>query len=152
MDGKNFIAGHQGKGKKKTMRKHKLLLLLIILAVIMMALIVYVFVLYRSGDVSNYEPPQSPSASSSERVQSDLQNLSQALNAYFVKNMEYPERLEALQPEFLDRMVYDPLSGRPYLYTLYETEGTARYRVSVPDPKLYNAKEFYLEDGKLIKD
>jgi len=133
------------------MRKHKLLLLAFILTVIMVTLMIYVTVLYLRGNVSNYEPPQPPSVSSPERVQSDLQNLSQAVDAYFIKNMEYPQKLELLQPEFLDRVAYDPLSGKPYLYTLDETEGTSRYRISVPDPKLYNAKEFYIESGKLFQ-
>ncbi len=134
------------------MRKHKLLLLLLILTVILVALIAYVSVLYWRGDVSNYEPPQPPSASSSERVQSDLQDLSQALEAYFIKNMEYPHKLELIQPEFLDRVAADPLSGKPYLYTLYETEGASRYRISVPDPNLYNVREFYIEGGKLVQN
>lgn len=134
------------------MRKHKLLLLFFILTVMMVALIAYVSVLYLKGDVSNYEPPQLPSASSSERVQSDLQNLSQAVEAYFVQNMEYPQNLELLQPDFLDRVAYDSLSGKPYLYSLYENEGASRYRISVPDPNLYNLKEFYIEGGKIVQN
>ena len=135
------------------MRKHKLLFLLIILTIIIIVtLFVYVSTLYLKGDVSNYAPPQPPSASSSERVQSDLQNLSQAVEAYFIKSMEYPQKLEFLQPEFLDRVPYDPLSGKPYLYTLSEIEGAGRYRISVPDPTLYKAREFYVEGGKLVKN
>jgi hypothetical protein len=134
------------------MRKRKLLLLALILIAIAAALAVYVSVLYFRGDVSNYTPPQPPSASSQERVQSDLQSLSQAVDAYFIKNMEYPKSLDLLQPEFLERAVSDPLSGRPYLYTLSETDGVSRYRISVPDPNLYHVKEFYIEDGKLFKN
>ena len=134
------------------MRKHKVLLLFFILIVIMVAVIAYVSMLYLRGDVSNYEPPQPPSVSSSEQVQSSLQALSQAVEAYFIKNMEYPQKLELIQPEFLERVTSDPLSGKPYLYTLYENEGASRYRISVPDPKLYNAKEFYIEDGKVVKN
>ena len=66
--------------------------------------------------------------------------------------MEYPQKLELLQPEFLDRAAYDPLSGKPYLYTLSETEGSGSYRISVPDPTLYKAKEFYIEGGRLVKN
>ncbi len=134
------------------MRKHKFLLLLFILTVIMVALIAYISMLYLRGGVSNYEPPQPPSASSSEQAQSDLQELSQAVEAYFIKNMEYPENLELIHPEFIDRDASDPLSGKPYLYTLSETEGASPYRISVPDPQLYNAKEFYCEGGKLVKN
>jgi hypothetical protein len=134
------------------MRKHKLFLLLFILAIIIVALIAYVSTLYLKGDVSNYEPPKPPSVTSTERVQSDLQGLSQTVDAYFIKNMEYPQKLELLQPEFLDSVACDPLSGKPYLYTLYETDGVSRYRISVPDPKLYNAREFYIEGGKLVQN
>jgi hypothetical protein len=116
------------------------------------AIIAYVSFLYLRGDVSNYKPPQLSDVSSSERVQSDLQNISQAVEAYFIKNMEYPQKLELLNPEFLDRVSNDPLNGKPYLYTLSEIEGANRYRISVPDPTLYKAREFYIEGGKLVKN
>ncbi len=54
-------------------------------------------------------------------------------------------------PEFIDRVGSDPLSGKPYQYGLDETKGTSRYRISVPEPKLYNAKEIYIEDGILFR-
>ena len=122
-----------------------------ILIVITVAVAGYVSVLYWKGGVSNYEPPEQPSVSPQERAQSDLQNLSRAVEAYFIKNMEYPQKLELLMPEFIDRVGYDPLSGKPYQYSLDETKGTSRYRISVPDPKLYNAKEFHIEDGMLVQ-
>jgi hypothetical protein len=134
------------------MRKRKLLLLALILITIAAAIAIYVSVLYFRGDVSNYAPPQPPSASSQERAQSDLQSLSQAVDAYFIKNMEYPKSLDLLQPEFVERVVSDPLSGKPYVYTLSETDGVNRYRISVPNPQLYNAKEFYIEDGRLFQN
>jgi hypothetical protein len=133
------------------MRKNKLLVLFYILIVITVAVAGYVSVLYWKGGVSNYEPPKQPSVSPQERAQSDLQNLSRAVEAYFIKNMEYPRKLELLIPEFVDRVEYDPSSGKPYQYSLDETKGTSRYRISVPDPKLYNAKEFYIEDGMLVQ-
>ena len=133
------------------MRKNKILLLLCVLILITLAVIGYVSVLHWKGGVSNYEPPKQPSVSSQERAQSDLQNLSRAVEAYFIKNMEYPRKLELLMPEFIDRVGYDPLSGKTYQYSLDETGGTSRYRISVPDPKLYNAKEFYIEDGTLVQ-
>jgi hypothetical protein len=133
------------------MRKNKLLLLFCILILIILAVIGYVSVLHWKGGVGNYEPPKQPSASPQERAQSDLQDLSRAVEAYFVKNMEYPLKLELLVPEFIDRVGYDPLSGKTYQFSLDETEGTGRYRISVTDPKLYNAKEFYIEDGKLFQ-
>lgn len=135
------------------MLKRKRLLLFLILAFMAAALVIgYVSMLYWKGDVSNYEPPQPPSVSSLEQARSDLQNLSRAVEAYFIKNMEYPQKLEILRSEFLDRVPNDPLSGEPYLYTLRETEGTGRYRIGVPDPKLYHVKEFYIEGGKLVQN
>ena len=133
------------------MRNNKLLLLFYILIVITVAVIGYVSVLHWKGGVSNYEPPKQPSVSPQEMAKSDLQNLSRAVEAYFIKNMEYPQKLELLMPEFIDRVGYDPLSGKTYQYSLNETEGTSRYRISVPDPKLYYAKEFYIEDGTLFQ-
>ena len=133
------------------MRKNKLLLLFFILIVITVAAIGYISVLHWKGGVSNYEPPKQPSVSPQERAQADLQNLSRAVEAYFIKNMEYPQKLELLMPEFIDHVGYDPLSGKTYQYSLNETEGTSRYRISVPDPKLYNAKEFYIQDGTLFQ-
>ena len=133
------------------MRKNKILLLFCILILITLAVIGYVSVLHWKGGVSNYEPPKQPSVSPQERAQSDLQDLSRAVEAYFIKNMEYPQKLELLMPEFIERVGYDPLSGKTYQYSLNETAGTSRYRISVPDPKLYNAKEFYIEDGKLVQ-
>jgi len=134
------------------MRRHRLLLLALILIAIAAAVAVYVSVLYFRGDVSNYAPPQQPAVSSPEQAKADLQNLSQAVDAYFTKNMEYPQSLDVLQPEFIERVMPDPLSGKPYLYTLSETDGISRYRISVPDPDLYHAKELYIEDGRLFQN
>jgi len=131
------------------MRKNKLLLLFCILILITVAVLGYISVAYWQGGVSNYEPPQQPAVSPQERARSDLQNLSRAVEAYFIKNMEYPQKLELLMPEFIDGVGSDPLSGKPYQYSL--DEGTGRYRISVPDPKLYNAKEFHIEDGMLVQ-
>jgi hypothetical protein len=133
------------------MRKNKFRLLTYILIVITVALIGYVAVLYWRGGISNYEPPKQIYGTSRERVQSDLQNLSKAVEAYFVINMEYPRKLELLQPAFLDHVGNDPLSGKAYLYTMYESGGASRYRISVPAPELYNAKELYIENGKLVQ-
>jgi len=133
------------------MRNKKLLLLFCILIAITLAVVGYVSFLHWKGGVSNYEPPKQSSVSPQESAQSDLQNLSRAVEAYFIKNMEYPQKLELLMPEFIDRVGSDPLSGKTYQYSLVEIKGTSRYRISVPDPKLYNAKEFYIEDGTLVQ-
>ena len=133
------------------MQKKKLIMSLSILIVILAVILGYVAVLYWKGGVSNYEPPKQTYASSREQVLSDLQNLSKAVEAYFVVNMEYPRKLEQLQPAFLDRINNDPESGTPYVYTLSGTKGAGHYRISVPNPKLYNAEELSIEDGKLVQ-
>ena len=133
------------------MRKKKLIVLFSILIVIAAVILGYVAVLYWKGSVNNYEPPKQTYATSREQVQADLQNLSKAVEAYFVVNMEYPRKLEQLQPAFLDRIGNDPASGTPYLYTLSETNGAGHYRISVPNPKLYNAEDLYIEDGTLFQ-
>lgn len=116
-----------------------------------MAVTGYVALLYWHGGESNYSPPKQPAASPQEKARSDLQSLARAIEAYFIKNMEYPQRLEQLMPEFIDRVGTDPLSGKTYLYTLDATKGGGRYRISVPDARLYKAQEFYLEDGTLVQ-
>jgi hypothetical protein len=134
------------------MRRKRFLLLALILIAIAAAVAICVSVLYFRGDVSNYAPPPQQAVSSPEQAKADLQDLSQAVDAYFTKNMEYPQSLDALQPEFLDRVASDPLSGKPYRYTLSETNGIGRYRISVPDPTLYHAKELYIENGQLFQN
>jgi hypothetical protein len=133
------------------MRKKKLIVFIFILIVIAAVILGYVAVLYWKGGVNNYEPPKQTYANSREQVQAELQNLSKAVEAYFVVNMEYPRKLEQLRPAFLDRIGNDPASGTPYVYTLSETNGVGHYRISVPNPKLYNAKDLYIADGKLFQ-
>jgi hypothetical protein len=133
------------------MRKKKLIVFFSILIVIAAVILGYLAVLYWKGGVNNYEPPKQAYATSREQVLTDLQNLSKAVEAYFVVTMEYPRKLEQLQPAFLDRIGNDPASGTPYVYTLSRTNGADHYRISVPDPKLYNAKDLYIEDGRLFQ-
>lgn len=133
------------------MRKHKLRLLIAVIFLITLVSSGYLALLYRQGGESNYTPPAQPAVSPQEKARSDLQSLARAVEAYFIKNMEYPQRLEQLMPEFIDRVGTDPLSGKAYLYTLDTTKGPGRYRISVPDAGLYKAQEFYLEDGALVQ-
>jgi hypothetical protein len=37
------------------------------------------------------------------------------------------------------------------VYTLSETNGAGHYRISVPNPKLYNAEDLSIEDGTLFQ-
>jgi len=133
------------------MRKNKLIVFFSILIVIAAVILGYVAFLYWKGGVNNYEPPKQTYASFREQALMDLKDLSKAVEAYFVVNMEYPRKLEQLQPAFLDRINNDPASGTPYMYTLSGTSGAGHYRISVPNPKLYSAEDLSIEDGKLVQ-
>ncbi len=133
------------------MRKKLLITLSTILIAALLAVIGYIGMLYRQGNVSNYTPPPPPSVSPKEQAISDLQNLSRAVEAYFVKNMEYPQKLDSLVPEFIDRVGHDPLSAKPYLYTATGNGGAASYRISLPAPSLYNIKECFIENGTVTQ-
>ncbi len=133
------------------MRKKKLIVFFSFLIVIIAIILGYAAVLYWRGGSSNYKPPKQTYASSREQALSDLQNLAKAVEAYFVVNMEYPRKLEQLRPAFLDHIGNDPASGAPYVYTRSGTKSVGHYRISVPDPKLYHAKELSIEDGKLVQ-
>ena len=39
-----------------------------------------------------------------------------ALRLYCMKHGAYPDSLDALVPEFLDKLPLDPFSGKPYVY------------------------------------
>jgi len=133
------------------MRKKKLIVFISILILIAGIMLGYVAVLYWKGGINNYEPPKQTYDTSRAQVTADLHNFSKAVDAYFVVNMKYPRKLEQLQPAFLDRINNDPASGTPYVYTLSETNGAGHYRISVPNPKLYNAEDLYIEDGTLYQ-
>ncbi len=133
------------------MRKRILIISASILFAAVLVVAGYIANLYRQGGESNYNPPKPPTLAPLEQVTSDMQKLSQAVEAYLIKNMEYPSQLEALVPEFIERVGQDPLSAKPYLYTVNESEGGGRYRISVADPALYHAKELYIENGTFVK-
>ena len=133
------------------MRKRILIISASLLFAAVLALAGYIANLYRQGSESNYIPPKPPPLAPQEQVATDLQSLSQAVEAYLIKNMEYPRQLEALVPEFIERVGQDPLSAKPYLYTVNESAGGGRYRISVADPTMYHAKELFIENGTFVK-
>jgi len=61
-----------------------------------------------------------------EWVRYDYLVLAIALENYKAARGEYPETLDALQPDWLERLPLDPYEGKPYIYT---REG-AEYRLS----------------------
>ena len=124
----------------------------IILAIILfVALIIagYLFYLYQKGSVENYRPPVTKAESPKAQVLNDLTALSQAIDAYHAKNLRYPERLEQLQPEFIDKIPLEPKTGKPFIY---ESDGKDQYQIGISDPVSYGLKELFVKNGKIIQN
>jgi len=124
----------------------KLKIILGIALLIILVIAGYLFYLYQKGGIEHYRPPVTKLESPRAQVLSDLNALSQAIDAYYAKNLSYPERLEELQPEFLDRIPSEPKTAKSFLY---ESDGKDRYRIGVSDPASYGLKELFVENGKV---
>jgi hypothetical protein len=83
-----------------------------------------------------------------EQAVMDLETLSKAVEAYYSANLNYPQRIEELQSDFVSKVPIEPTTGKAYVY---ETDGSSKYRVSVPDPKALSLTELFIENGKLTK-
>lgn len=127
--------------------KFKLLLTIIVLLIIVIG--GYLVYLYQKGSVEHYHPPVIKASSAKAQVLSDLTALSQAVEGYHAKNLRYPERLEQLEPEFMDRIPLEPVTGKTYIY---ESDGFNKYRIGVFDPAVHGFKELYVENGKIIQN
>jgi hypothetical protein len=103
---------------------------------------------YRHGGEDNYKPPEARHLDATERAVNDLKALSQAIETYYVKNLRYPEKLEDLQPDLIGHLPVDPVANKSYRF---QTDGTRRYRVQPADCAGYSLKEFYLENGQIVK-
>lgn len=108
----------------------------------------YLAYLYQKGSATHYYPPAIKPSSPNAQVISDLITLSQAIEAYHAKNLRYPERLEQLLPEFLDKM---PLELKTGNNCIYESDGMNQYRISMVDPTAFGLKELSIENGKIIQ-
>jgi len=121
----------------------------IILGIILFVVLIiagYLFYLYQKGGVENYRPPVTKAESPKAQVLSDLTALSQAIDAYQAKNLRYPQRLEQLQPEFIDKIPLEPGTGKPFIY---ESDGKNEYRIGISDPASYGFKELYVKNGEV---
>jgi len=127
--------------------KLKILLGIILFAIF--ALAGYFFYLYQKGGVENYRPPVTKAESSKAQVLSDLTVLSQAIDAYHAKNLRYPEKIEQLRPEFIDKIPLEPSTGKPFTY---ESDGENRYRIIVSNPTFYGFRELVAENGKITQN
>lgn len=113
---------------------------------ILLAFIIYSYI--KGGD-DNYKPPEKEKLEANEQVLEDLNILQKAVEAYFTKNLEYPETLDALVPEFIKNIPKDPATGKSYVY---ETDIEESYSISVPEPAKYNLEVLKYENDVLIKE
>lgn len=127
-------------------RKIKILLFFVGLATIGIG--GYLLYLYQKGGRSFYHPPITQASSPKTKVLDDLLTLSQSIEAYYVKNLKYPEKLDQLEPEYIDKPLLEPATNKPYTY---ESEDPHQYRIGVLDPSIYGFKELYIENGKMVK-
>jgi hypothetical protein len=127
----------------------KLKILLGLLVFVLIIIGGYGVYLYRTGGVENYRPPADASGSINTQVLSNLTALSQAIDAYHVKNLKYPERLEQLKPEFMDEIPMEPGTGKPFAY---QSDGSDQYQIVVSNPNLYGLKELLIKNGKIIQN
>jgi len=124
----------------------------IILGIILFVILIiagYLFYLYQKGGVENYRPPVTKAESPKAQVLSDLTALSQAIDAYQAKNLRYPQRLEQLQPDFIDKIPLEPKTGKPFIY---ESDGKDQYQIGISDPASYGLKELLVKNGKIIQN
>jgi len=119
--------------------------------IILVALLIagYLFYLYQKGGVENYRPPVTKAESPKAQVLNDLTALSQAVDAYYAKNLKYPEKLEQLQPEFIDKIPLESKTGKPFIY---ESDGKDQYQIGISDPASYGLKELFVKNGKIIQN
>jgi ABC-type Fe3+ transport system substrate-binding protein len=126
--------------------KWKFLLGIIVLLMIVSA--VYVFYLYQQGGTENYNPPVQKTDDPKVQILSYMTVLSLAVEAYYAKNLRYPDKLEQLKPEFIDKIPLETGTGKSFIY---ESDGIDRYRITVSDPSRYGFKELFTENGKIIQ-
>ena len=130
------------------MFRGKLKLLLGIILLVMIVIAVYVFYLYQQGGTESYNPPVQKIDDPKIQILSDMTVLSGAVEAYYAKNLRYPDKLEQLKPEFIDKI---PLETGTEKSFIYDSDGLDRYRITVSDPSRYGFKELFIENGKIIQ-
>jgi hypothetical protein len=126
--------------------KWKFLLGIILLVMIVIA--VYVFSLYQQGGTEYYNPPVQKTDDPKMQIMNDMTVLSGAVEAYYAKNLRYPDKLEQLKPEFIDKI---PLEMGTEKSFIYESDGLDRYRITVSQPSRYGFKELFIKNGKIIQ-
>jgi len=127
----------------------KLKIILGIILIVVLIIAGYLFYLYQKGGKEYYRPPVTKAESPRTQVVNDLMALSQAIDAYYAKNLKYPEKLEQLEPDFIDTIPTEPGTGKPFAY---ESEGFNQYRIVISNPTLYGLKELLVKNGKIIRN
>jgi len=123
----------------------------IVLGILFLVVIIiagYVFYLYQKGGTENYRPPVQKAESPGVQILNDIKALSLAVDAYYTKNLKYPEKLEELKPEFVEKIPVEPGTGKSFRY---ETDGLDRYRITLTDPSRYGMKELFIENGEITQ-
>lgn len=115
------------------------------IALVIAAIILY---FYSQGSVENYKPPKTNAEPPKTQVMNDLMALSRAIDAYYSMNLQYPDSLSQLQPDFLSQIPSEPVTGKMYSY---QTNKTSQYTITVSDPSIYELKELHVENGKIIQ-
>lgn len=127
----------------------KLKIMLGIILFIVLVIVGYLFYLYQKGGVEHYRPPTAKVESPRTQVLNDLMALSQAIQAYYAKNLRYPEKLEQLRPEFIDKIPLEPKTGKPFIY---ESDGKDQYQIGISAPASYGFKELFVKNGKVYQN
>jgi hypothetical protein len=119
-----------------------------IIVLVMIAGAVYIFYLYQQGGTAYYNPPVQKTDDPKVQILSDMTVLSGAVEAYYAKNLRYPDKLEQLKLEFIDKI---PLEKGTEKSFIYDSNGRDRYRITVSQPSRYGFKELFIENGKIIQ-
>jgi hypothetical protein len=122
--------------------------LLGIILLVMIVIAVYVFYLYQPGGTEYYNPPVQKTDDPKMQILNDMTVLSGAVEAYYAKNLRYPDKPEQLKPEFIDKIPVETGTEKSFIY---ESDGLDRYRITVSDPSRYGLKDLFIENGKIIQ-
>jgi hypothetical protein len=120
---------------------------IILLVIIVIA--AYVFYLYQQGGTEHYNPPVQEKDVPRKQIVSDMTVLSGAVEAYWAKNLKYPDKLEQLIPEFIEKIPSDAGTEKTFIYESNESD---RYRITVSEPSRYGFKELFIENGKITQN
>ena len=130
------------------MFRGKLKFLLGVILIVMLVIAVYVLYLYQQGGPEYYNPPVQKTDDPKVQILSDMTVLSGAVEAYYAKNLRYPDKLEQLKPEFIDKI---PLEAGTEKSFIYASDALDRYRITVLEPSRYGFKELFIENGKIMQ-